>query len=68
MVWPITGANLTSPETGKLMKRGKLAIAQEDCWRNTPLFHSSSAKRAKEKRTLVKLPIIAGCYRAGVKS
>jgi hypothetical protein len=37
MVWPITGANLTSPETLKSMKRGKLAVAQEDCWRNIPI-------------------------------
>jgi hypothetical protein len=34
MVWPITGANLTSVETGKSMKAVELEALQKDCWRN----------------------------------
>src|ERR1035438_4359826 len=37
MDWPITGAESYVRETGKSTKQGKLAVAQEDCWRKIAL-------------------------------
>jgi len=45
MVWPITGANLTSVKWGKSMKAGEWVLVQEDCcWKIAITFIEASAR------------------------
>src|SRR5580700_3467065 len=50
MVWPITGANLTSVKRGKSMKATELAAGQEGLAGDKSRFHSLTREKAAGRR------------------